>query len=165
MMLNVDFTSPKLNQLRVRLIGSSILASLGIMLGMTPQISLRSSDLEPLVTVSLSDNAYGQQFTSTETESYAKAGYEVELLRREVYQEIKNLLDETPPNIVCDQRSTLNNLKPEVKNIANRYCTESRQIVQRHNLSISRFNELKTQYDRQDSFYQQVQKILLKLQN
>jgi hypothetical protein len=165
MMLDVDFTLPKLNQLCVRLIGSSILAFLGIMLGMTPQISLRSSDLDPLVTVSLSDNAYGQQFTSTETESYARAGYEVELLRREVYQEIKNLLDETPPNIVCDQRSTLNNLKPEIKNIANRYCTESRQIVQRHNLSISRFNELKTQYDRQDSFYQQVQKILLKLQN
>lgn len=165
MMLNVDFTLPKLNQLCVRLISSSILASLGIMLGMTPQISLRSSDLDLLVTVSLSDNAYGQQFTSTETESYARAGYEVELLRREVYQEIKNLLDETPPNIVCDQRSTFNNLKPEIKNIANRYCTQSRQIVQRNNLSISRFNELKTQYDRQDSFYQQVQKILLKLQN
>jgi hypothetical protein len=164
-MLNVDFTLPKLNQLCVCLFSSSILASLGIMLGMTPQILLRSSDLEPLVAVSLSNNAYAQQFTPAETESYARAGYEVELLRREVYQEIKNLLNETPPNIVCDQRSTLNNLKPEVKNIANRYCTQSRQIVQRNNLSISRFNELKIQYDRQDSFYQQVQKILLKLQN
>jgi hypothetical protein len=164
-MLKVNFTLPKLNQLCVRLISSSILASLGIILGMTPEIFLKSSDLDPLVTISISGNAYGQQFTPAETESYAKAGYQVELLRREIYQEIKNLINESPPNIVCDQRSTLDNLKPEVKNIANRYCTQSRQIVQRNNLSISRFNELKTQYDRQDGFYQQVQRILLKLQN
>jgi hypothetical protein len=165
MMLNVDFTLPKLHQLCVRLISSSILASLGIMLGLAPQISLKSSEVNPLVVVSLSGKAYGQQFTPAETESYAKAGYQVELLRRQVYQEIKNLLDEPPPNIVCDRQSTWDNLKPEVKNIANRYCTQSRQIVQQNNLSINRFNELKSQYDRQDGFYQQVQKILLKLQN
>ncbi len=165
MMLKVNFTSPKLNKLYIRLIGSSILASVGIMLGLIPQISLKSAEIDPLMTISLSANAYGQQFTPAETESYAKAGYELELLRREVYQEIKNLIDEPPPNIACDQRSTLDNLKPEVKNIANRYCTESRQIVQRHNLSINRFNQLKTQYERQDRFYQQVQQVLLKLQN
>lgn len=164
-MLKVNFTSHKLNQLSIRLIGSSILASFGIMLGLIPQISLKSAEIDPLMTISLSASAYGQEFTPAETESYAKAGYEVELLRREVYQEIKNLIDEPPPNIACDQRSTLDSLKPEVKNIANRYCTESRQIVQRHNLSINRFNELKTQYDRQDRFYQQVQKVLLNLQN
>jgi hypothetical protein len=164
-MLNVDFTVPsKLNQLCVRLISRSILASLGMILGFAPQISLKSSE-DPLMVISFSSNAYGQQITAAETESYARAGYQVELLRRQVYQEIKNSIGEPPPNIVCDHQSTWDNLKPEVKNIANRYCTQSRQIVQQNNLSINRFNELKSQYDRQDGFYQQVQKILLRLQN
>lgn len=165
MMLNVDLTLPKLNQLCVRLINSSILASLGIMLGLTPEISIQSTEINSLITISLASSAYGQQFTPAETENYAKAGYEVELLRRKVYQEIKNLIKEPPPNILCDQQSTIDQLNSKIKNIANRYCTESRQIVQRHNLSINRFNELKSYYDRQDTFYQQVQEVLLKLQN
>lgn len=165
MMLNVDLTLPKLNQLCVRLISSSILASLGIMLGLTPEISIQSTETNSLVTISLASSAYGQQFTPAETENYAKAGYEVELLRREVYQEIKNLIKEPPPNILCDQQSTIDQLNSQIKNIANRYCTQSRQIVQRHNLSINRFNELKSYYDRQDAFYQKVQGVLLKLQN
>jgi hypothetical protein len=141
------------------------LASLGILLGLTPEISIQSTEVDSVVNISLASSAYGQQFSPAETENYAKAGYEVELLRRQVYQEIKNLIKEPPPNILCDQQSTIDQLKPEIKNIANRYCTQSRQIVQRHGLSINRFNELKSYYDRQDTFYQQVQGVLLKLQN
>jgi hypothetical protein len=165
MMLNVDLTLPKLNQLWVRLISSSILASLGVFSGLTPEMSINSSNVNSPIIVTLANKAYGQQFTPAETESYAKAGYEVELLRRKVYQEIKNLIKEPPPNILCDQQSTIDILKPEIKNIANRYCTQSRQIVQRQGLSVNRFNELKTYYDRQDTFYQQVQAVLLKLQH
>jgi hypothetical protein len=164
MMLNVDLTLPKLNQLWVRLVSSSILASLGVFSGLTPEISINSSQVNSPIIVTLANKAYGQQFTPAETESYAKAGYEVELLRRKVYQEIKNLIKEPPPNILCDQQSTIDILQPEIRNIANRYCTQSRQIVQRHSLSVNRFNELKTYYDRQDTFYQQVQSVLLKLQ-
>lgn len=163
MMLNVDLTFPKLNQLCVRLISSGVLASLSILVGLTPEISLRSTDA--LVSLSFDSKAYAQQFSPEETENYAKAGYEVELLRREVYQELKNLMNEPPPSIVCDQQSTIDSLKPEAKAIARRYCTQSRQIVQQNNLSINRFNELKNRYNRQDSFYDQVQGILLKLQN
>jgi Domain of unknown function (DUF4168) len=165
MMLNVDLTLPKLNQLWVRLISSSILASLGVFSGLTPEMSINPSNVNSPIIVTLANKAYGQQFTPAETESYAKAGYEVELLRRKVYQEIKNLIKEPPPNILCDQQSTIDILKPEIKNIANRYCTQSRQIVQRQGLSVNRFNELKTYYDRQDTFYQQVQAVLLKLQH
>ncbi len=167
MMLNVESAVPKLNKLYVRILSSSVLALMSLTSGLIPEISVASHDANKNsgLTISWSREAYGQQFTPEETENYAKAGYEVELLRREVYQEIKNLINEPPPNIVCDQQSTIDNLQPEVKEIANRYCNQSRQIVQRNNLTINRFNELKTHYDRRDSFYQQVQGILLKLQN
>ncbi|MEL6909184.1 MAG: DUF4168 domain-containing protein [Cyanobacteria bacterium J06555_3] len=165
MMLNVDSNVPKLPKLCVRLITSSILASLGIMVGLAPEISVRTNHADALVKLSLSNTAWAQQFTPEETENYARAGYEVELLRREVYQELKSLMNEPPPNIVCDRQSTIDSLKPEAKAIANRYCTQSRRIVQQNNLSINRFNELKTRYDSKDSFYERVQEILIKLQN
>ncbi|MGB5633901.1 MAG: DUF4168 domain-containing protein [Waterburya sp.] len=167
MMLNVESAVPKSNKLYVRIISSSVLALISLTGGFIPEISMGSHDAKEIswLKTSLARDAYGQQFTPEETENYAKAGYEVELLRREVYKEIKNLMNEPPPNIVCDQQSTIDNLQPEVKEIANRYCNQSQQIVQQNNLTINRFNELKTHYDRHDSFYQQVQGILLKLQN
>ncbi len=167
MMLNVQLTCPKLNKLYVRILSSSVVALIGLTAGLIPEISLGFNDTQEThwMTVSLSRDAYGQQFTPEETENYAKAGYEVELLRREIYKEIKNLINESPPNIVCDQQSTIDNLKPEIQEIANRYCNQSQQIVQQNNLTITRFNELKTHYESRDTFYQQVQEVLLKLQN
>ncbi len=127
--------------------------------GLIPTVSLDSSS------VSFSIDAAAQEFTPEETANYAKAGYEVELLRREVYKEIKTLINEPPPNIVCDRQETLQSLNPNIREIANNYCSQSQRIVQQNNLSINRFNELKSYYDRRDDFYRQVQNTLLKLQN
>jgi hypothetical protein len=175
-MLNVNLTLLKLNKIYIRIVSSSLLAVFGLSNGWIPEISLKSPQPgeanQPLIigriyhpSVAFSVHAYSQQFTPEEAINYAKAGYQVELLRRRVYQEIKTLINEQPPNIVCDQQTTLSNLKPDVRAIAERYCNQSQQIVQQNNLTIDRFNQLKTYYDRRDDFYQQVQNILLKLQN
>ena len=158
-MLNIKSALPKLNKIYIHLLSSSILAGIGLINGFIPEISLKSTS------INFSVNASAQQFTPEETANYAKAGYEVELLRREVYQEIKGLINEPPPNIVCDRQETLDDLNPNIREIAERYCNQSRQIVRQNNLSINRFNELKSYYDRKDNFYQQVQNNLLELQN
>lgn len=168
MMFNVERAFPKLNKLYFRILSSSVLMLIGLTGGLIPEISLGSSeDVNQIsrLTISWSRIAYGQQFTPEETENYAKAGYEVELLRRDIYKEIKNLINESPPQIVCDQQSTIASLQPEVQAIANRYCNQSQQIVQQNNLTVNRFNELKTYYENRDTFYNQVQEVLLKLQN
>ena len=156
-MLNVNSNLFKFNKISIKLISSSLLAGIALINGFVPEVSGRSP--------SFSINAYAQEFTPDEIENYAKAGYEVELLRREVYKEIKTLIKEPPPNIVCDRQETLQGLDEAVRAIAVDYCDRSRQIVEENNLTISRFNELKTYYDRRDSFYQQVQNALLKLQS
>ena len=158
-MLNVNLTLPKLNKIYIRLASGSLLAGISLTCGLIPNISAKSQ------AISFSINAYAQEFTPEETQSYAKAGYEVELLRREVYQEIKSIINQPPPNIVCDRQETLQDLDPNIRDLANRYCSQSLQIVEQNNLSIDRFNELKSYYDRKDNFYQQVQNALLKLQN
>ncbi|MEL6442371.1 MAG: DUF4168 domain-containing protein [Cyanobacteria bacterium J06621_8] len=167
MMFKAEWSNSKLIKIYVRILSSSLLVIIGLLGGLIPEISVNreNSNEDPVLTVSLSQKAYGQEFTPEETESYARAGYRVELLRREAYQQIKNLINEPPPDIVCDQPATLNNLDSEVRAIANNFCNQSHQIVRQNNLSISRYNELKIRYDRQDGFYQQVQNILLQLQN
>ena len=158
-MLIFKSSLPKINKICTHVISSTMLAGVGLAFGLIPQVSLNSPS------VSFAINAYAQEFTPEETANYAKAGYEIELLRRDVYQEIKTLINEPPPNIVCDRQETLQDLNSNVREIANRYCSKSLQIVQQNNLSINRFNELKGYYDRRDEFYQQVQNALLKLQN
>lgn len=111
-----------------------------------------------------SSAAYAQNFTENEVTSYAKAGYEVELLRQQVYKEIKSMLNERPPDIVCNRPKTFQNLPDNVKQTVSRYCDDSRKIVQRHDLTIDRFNQLKRFYDRGGKFYQQVQNALKELQ-
>ena len=75
------------------------------------------------------------------------------------------MINKLPPNIICDRPETIQALSDEVRQVANRYCQESNQVVQSHNLTIPRFNELKLHYDRGDEFYQQIQNILIELQN
>ena len=165
-MLNVDLNLP-ISKIYIRLLNSSVLAIIGLTVGLVPEIAAHSPDVAraSVLTVSRSHLAYAQEFTPEETENYARAGYQVELLRRQVYQEIKSSMKQPPPEIVCDRQETLDSLPSGIREIANRYCDRSREIVQQNNLTVDRFNELKTFYDRQQAFYQQVQNILLKLQN
>lgn len=163
-MLNINLIT--INKIYIRLLNSSVLAVIGLTLGLVPEIAIRSLALEDSpIAVSQSQFAHAQEFTPEETENYAKAGYQVELLRRQVYQKIKDSMRQPPPEIVCDRQETLDSLQAEVREIASRYCDRSREIVQQNNLTVDRFNELKRHYDRQEGFYQQVQNILLKLQN
>jgi len=165
-MLNGDFTLPKLNQLCARIVSSSVLASLGILLGLAPELSFQSSNNhQRLARVSFSSFAAAQEISPEETNNYAKAGFEVEMLRRDIYQQIKAIVNQPPGDIVCDRQETLAELQPEVRELTEQFCNQTLEIVRRNNLSVDRYNELTSYYDRQDSFYQQVQKILLKLQN
>ncbi len=157
-MLTVKLNLYKLNKILTRISHCSVLAAIAITCGMIPEVSPRFTSF------SLANQAYAQTYTPEETLNYARAGYKVELLRQEIYQEIKSIINQPPPNIVCNQQQTLRSLPDNVRQIAERYCNESRQIVRNHNLTIDRFNQLKQYYDRGDDFYQKVQKILIDLQ-
>ena len=157
-MLGFKILLPKINRICSRIISSTMVAGIGLGFGLVPKVSFNTP------TISFSLSATAQEFTPEEIANYAKAGYEVELLRREIYKEIKTSINEPPPNIVCDRPETFQELQPEIREVAGRYCQRSQQIVRENNLSIDRFNELKSYYDRRDDFYQQVQNTLIELQ-
>jgi hypothetical protein len=146
-------------KIRLNFLTTGIVAAIGLMCGSVQQLSWQYPIVHMISSVS------AQNYSQDEIINYAKAGYEIELLRQRVYQQIKNSIDEPPPNIVCNQRETLQSLSADVRQIALQYCNDSRQIVQKHNLTIDRFNQLKQYYDRGDDFYDRVQNILINIQN
>jgi len=108
--------------------------------------------------------AYAQEYTPTEIHDYARAGFQVEVLRQQTYQEIKSIVNQAPPPIVCDRSETMRNIPSNIRGIANNYCNQTHRIVRQNNLSFSRFNQLKNRYDSRGSFYREVQQQLLQLQ-
>ena len=106
-----------------------------------------------------------QAFSQEEVANYARAGFQQEMLRQKVYQQIKAKVNQPPPNITCDRPETMRNIDPSIRGIVNNYCNRSNQIIRQNNLSIRRFNQLKNRYDRGGNFFQQVQQQLLNMQN
>jgi hypothetical protein len=158
-MFTIKFTSYNFNRVLKRFFSGSILATVGIFSGLVSQVSPYFPTL-PLIAY-----AYAQDYTQDEVLNYAKAGFAVELLRQQVYQEIKAMINEPPPNIVCNQPETFQSLSKNIRQIAIRYCNDSMRIVRNNNLTVNRFNELKQVYDRGGDFYQEVQNKLIELQN
>lgn len=137
----------------------SILAILGIMLGITPQFSPKSPNF------TFNSSASARDYSEQEMKNYARAGWQIELLRRRTYQEIKKETNRRPPNIVCNQPATVEQLPQNIRSIASNYCYETTNIIRNNNLSIQRFNELKRSYDNGGEFHQQIQQMLIDLQH
>ena len=142
-----------------RMLNISILAILGIMLGIAPQISLKSYSLN------FDSSAYAQNYTRQEMTNYARAGWQIELLRRRTYKKIKQETNSRPPNIVCNRPETIDRLPQNIRGIARNYCHETTNIIRNNNLSIRRFNQLKKEYDNGGQFHRQVQQILIDFQH
>ncbi len=147
------------HQSSTRILNVSILAILGIMLGITPQFSFKSYNF------TFDSSAYARNYTRQEIVNYARAGWQIELLRRRTYKKIKQQTNRRPPNIVCNRPATIDQLPQNIRGIARNYCYETTNIIRNNNLSIRRFNELKQDYDRGGEFHQQVQQMLIDFQH
>ena len=158
-MLTFSFLSHTVQQSCHRMFQVSILAILGIMLGIVPQFSAESYNF------TFDSSAYARSYTEQEMKNYARAGWQIELLRRRTYQEIKKETNQRPPNIVCNQPVTINQLPQNIRSIARNYCQETTNIIRNNNLTIQRFNELKKDYDHGGEFHRQVQQMLIHLQH
>lgn len=158
-MFTIKLNFPQLINFKSTLWQATILATVSLASGIIPNVSSQKA------VFAWENTVYAQEYSPEEIYNYAKAGFEVEMLRQQVYQEIKSMVNEQPPDIVCDRPETIDNIPDNIQGIAADYCDRVPQIVEENNLSIQRFNQLKNDYDRGGSFYQQVQEQLLNLQN
>ena len=159
MIFTINLNFPQFNKIKGSILQATILATVSIASGIIPNLSFQTRNL------TWENRLLAQEYSSEEVYNYAKAGFEVEMLRQEVYQEIKSMVNEPPPDIVCDRPETMEGIPDRIRGIAHNYCDRVPQIVENNNLSIQRFNQLKNDYDRGGLFYERVQEQLLNIQN
>jgi len=134
---------PSLNRILSQSLIVAALSAAGLLSGWTPEFSGKSSS-----SLVFSGAAYaGEQFSAEEISSYARAVLQIEGLRVQSYQEIKqevqkNNSEGTVPPIVCNETSNINSLDTGIRAIAVNYCSLAKNYIEGNDLTVSRFNEI-----------------------
>jgi hypothetical protein len=106
-----------------------------------------------------------QAITSAELRNYARSLLEIEPIRQTAYDEIKRILgSDEVPRINCHQPESLANLDRRIRQIATNYCDRSIQIVERNDLTITRFNTITVNMRRNPALLPQIQDLILQFQ-
>ena len=147
----------------------STLSILGLMISIAPRWSNFSLNFVFTEAVYAQESLTDQVVTREEVTKYAFSVLEIENLRTEVYREIKNEFQKRSPGvsvppIICNEKSSVNTLPKNVKVIAVSYCNQAQEIIERNNLTVSRFNQI-TQLQRKDRTWQEkIQAELIRIQ-
>lgn len=150
-----------------RLISRSLLvatlSTMGLMMGVIPRFS-------QFLTPVFDTAAYAQkQFTNEEISKYAAAVLQIEKYRVGVYTEIQNEYQkQTPggsvPPIVCNQKSSVNNLPQNIQVIAVNYCDRAKEIIESNDLTVSQFNQITITQKADPTLKQKIQAELIRIQ-
>lgn len=162
-MLSFSFLSQlDIISLKKRLWHSSLIIAgvgLAVLGGVSPHYSLETG------LILQKDMVFAQSYNNQELMNYARAVFEIEQLRNNIYQEIKDLMPSGQvPEIVCNQPASINPLDVPVRSLVVGYCTDSATIVRRNNLSIDRFNQITKDLEVYPSLKTQVQNLLITIQ-
>lgn len=124
------------------------LSAAGLLSGLVPGLSGR------LPVLVIGDAARAQTISDAEVVNYARAVLAIEPKRQAAYQEIQNKSGSASvPPIVCSDSTSINKLPGNVRNIAVKFCNDSKAIVETNGLNIARFNEI-TSLQQNDSALQ-----------
>ena len=103
-----------------------------------------------------------QEFSAEEITNYARAAITLESRRYQVMNEIKQIVGEVP-RIICDEPSSINALPGNVPQIAVSYCDQARQMIERQNLTVTRFNQITRKQQNDPEFREKIQAEILKI--
>lgn len=151
---------------RKRFLRQPLLVGLGATLlmvtGWLPTLRLRPDATE----VSFGSGALAQaiNINSDELGRYAQSVAVIEPMRQTAYDEIKRILgsDEVPP-IACHRPNSLNNLRPNIRQIATNYCNRAIEVVEENGLTIGRFNTITDTLHNRPEIMREVQDLILDL--
>ncbi len=135
------------------------LAAVGILSGVAPELR----DNVPYLT--LNSSAYAQNFTQADVNNVAQAILDMESLRQQAYEDIKQIIGSggNIPNITCNQRSSFRSLPSDAREIAVNYCNSSRAIIESSGLSITQFNQITTAAQSNPELKKQIQDAMIQL--
>ncbi|MGB3402348.1 MAG: DUF4168 domain-containing protein [Microcoleaceae cyanobacterium] len=151
-------TFSNLHRLFSQMLVVSTLSGSSLLSGMIPAIN-HTLKLE------FNTGAYAQtqpDFTAEEISNYARAAITLESRRYQVMNEIKQIVGEVP-RIICDEPSSINALPGNVPQIAVSYCDQARQMIERQNLTVTRFNQMTRRQQNDPQFREKIQAEILRL--
>lgn len=139
-MMNRAFHLPsRLNKMLARSLTLGTLSALGLLLGLTPNLSDQTARL-------FDSAAYAQSQEPTFTR-YVRAAYELEITRRPLDEEVKKLTGGNAPSNVCGKVDQVQGgVRDRVRDICAGFAAQRRAIVyDKYKLSQEEFNSFQRQ--------------------
>ncbi len=132
-----------------------VVACLCLLSGFTPSLLGQPSKLFFGTVV------YAQEFKDQELRNYVKAAIDLDQLRLDTRQKIENINreDGVPPNIVCNEPDSLEGLTEHIRNLVLTFCNDSRTIIEREGLDVSRFNAIRKKYETDPEFKELIDRL------
>lgn len=127
---------PDLNRILYRCLSVGTLSTLSLLLGLVPSLSERS------VANAFSSSALAQPSPDDMETRFARTVIDIEKVRQPAYNQIKQKTGGNVPEINCYERSSLNALPGDIRNIAIDYCDKSERIIKQNQLSVEDFNKI-----------------------
>ncbi|MFB2935089.1 DUF4168 domain-containing protein [Aerosakkonemataceae cyanobacterium BLCC-F154] len=148
---NFPISLSSLNQVIPQALLVTFLASMGVLSGLAPNLSFRSPHLI------LSSSAFAQSISDDEVRRFAQAAYTIEKKRQAVVQGIvrRNL------RIPDDTCAAGGNIPPELKD----FCEFSRQTIEANQLTVGRFQQIRSAVQSDPALKQKVDAELRRLQS
>lgn len=114
----------------------AVLSTGSLLSGLIPELSRHSLNF------AFNSSALAQ--SDDEINRYVQAAREIESSRQRAYNEIKGIIGGEVPSFVCNERpSSLNTLPAgRARDIADRYCNDSENIVKKYNFTNESFNAI-----------------------
>jgi uncharacterized protein (UPF0147 family) len=111
----------------------------------------------------VSATASAQAVSDDEVQRYARSLLAIEPIRQSAHAEIRRIMrvDEVPP-IACHRPT--DRLPRNIRQIAQNYCNQALEIVDRNNLTIARFNTITVNLQNDPNLAARVQAVIRQLQ-
>lgn len=150
-----------------RWLAIATLSATGVLLGWAPDLSsgVFSAQWGQVAHAQGATTANKQNVSDADIRSYARAVLSIESRRQAAFQAMQQILpNRQVPNIRCDERSSLNGLPREARQIAVDYCTESQQVVQDAGLTTEEFNRITAAQQSDSNLAERIRQELIRLQ-
>lgn len=115
-------------------------------------------------TFSRQDPPSTSEITETDIVNYAITVLTIESQRQIAYQEIEDLVDDSPPEIVCNRPKSFRKLPDEVQQIAVDFCNRSKTIAKEGGLTATKFNIMTKKAQGNKTFKQKIQNAMITIQ-
>jgi len=140
----------------------STLSAMGLLLGWVPNVSL----LPSATGMGQVAQAQTPNFSETDIRNYALSVLGIESRRQAAFDAIRQILpNQQVPSIRCDERSSLNGLPQQVRQIAVEYCTESLQVVEQNSLTLEQFNDITAAQQSNPTLADRIRDELIRIQS